>query len=66
VYHDPREEHGEMAPYIWAWAAFDHMRNRHLEQKQAYPDRAPVRGMPFEGIEGLSAETQALAESVGD
>ena len=66
VYHDTREEHGEMAPYIWAWAAFDHMRDRHLTQKDRYPDRPPTRGLPFEGIEGLPAETEALAESIGD
>ena len=26
LYKDPREEHLKMAPYLWAWAAFDHMR----------------------------------------
>ena len=53
-----------MAPYLWAWAAFDHMRERHLEQKVRYPDRSQTTGKPFAGIEDLSKETEALANSV--
>ncbi len=64
LYKDPREEHLKMAPYLWAWAAFDHMRERHLALIREHPNREHSRGVPYEGIEGLSAEAKALAAGV--
>jgi len=53
-----------MAPYIWAWAAFDHMKERHEALVRKYPNRPPTHGVPYEGIDGLPAEAKALAERV--
>jgi arylsulfatase len=64
LYKDPREEHPKMAPFIWAWAAFDHMRERHLEQLEKYPHRRQTHGVPYHGIEGLPEEAKKLADSV--
>jgi arylsulfatase len=62
VYKDVREEHHKMAPYLWAWAAFDHMKERHEALIRKYPNRPPTHGVPYEGIEGLPAEAKALAK----
>jgi arylsulfatase len=64
LYKDPREEHLKMAPYLWAWAPFDHMRERHLALIRKYPNRPQTHGVPYRGIEGLPAEARALAEEV--
>ena len=37
VYKDPREEHHKMAPYVWARAAFDHMREGHMALAERVP-----------------------------
>ena len=66
IYKDPREEHHKMAPYLWAWAPFDHMKNRHEMQMKKYPNRKPTRDKPYEGISNLPEEAKALAESVPD
>jgi arylsulfatase len=64
LYKDPREQHLKMAPYLWAWAAFDHMRERHLNMIQQYPNRPQTHGVPYEGIVDLPAEAKALAARV--
>lgn len=64
LYKDPREQHLKMAPYLWAWAPFDHMRERHLNMIEQYPNRPQTHGVPYEGIVGLPAEAKALAATV--
>ena len=64
LYKDPREEHHKMAPYLWAWAAFDHMREGHQALIRKYPNRAQTHGVPYRGITNLPAEAKALAERV--
>ena len=64
VYKDTREEHPDMAPYLWAWAAFDHMKQRHEALMQKYPNRPPTRGVPYTGIRDLPAAAAALARDV--
>lgn len=62
LYQDPEEKHLKMAPYLWAWAAFDHMKERHEALIRKYPHRKPTHGKPYEGIEGLPSEAKALAD----
>jgi arylsulfatase A-like enzyme len=64
LYKDPREEHPKMTPFLWAWAAFDHMRERHLYQIEKYPNRKPTHAVPYRGIENLPPEARELAERV--
>lgn len=64
LYKDPREEHLKMSPYLWAWAAFDHMRERHLAQTEKYPNRPQNHDVPYRGIEGLPEAAQKLADGV--
>ncbi len=59
---DTREEHPKMAPYLWACAAFDHMRERHEALIRKYPNRMPTHGVPYEGIENLPEAARALAK----
>jgi arylsulfatase len=62
LYRDPREEYPDMPPYLWAWSAFNHMRERHLEQQSEYKNRAPTRGVPYEGIADLREDAAAIGE----
>jgi arylsulfatase len=64
LYKDPREEHLKMSPYLWAWAAFDHMRERHLDQTEQFPHRKQTHGVPYRGIANLPAGAKALADTV--
>ena len=64
VYTDPREKHLKMPPYLWAWAPFDHMKERHEALIRKYPHRSPTHGRPYEGIANLSAAAQAVADGV--
>ena len=64
LYKDPREEHLQMPPYLWAWAAFDHMRERHDALVRKYPHRPPTHGTPYQGIVDLPPEAQAVADAV--
>jgi len=50
---DPREEHPLMAQFLWAWPAFDHMKERHEEQIKKYPHTPVARGEAYIGIERL-------------
>lgn len=62
LYQDPEEKHLKMAPYIWAWAAFDHMKERHEALIRRYPHRKPARGKAYQGIADLPAAAKALAD----
>ncbi len=64
LYKDEREEHGTMPPFLWAWAAFDHMKTRHEELMKKYPNRQPTHGTPYEGIEELPEAAAKLAKGV--
>ncbi len=64
LYKDPREEHEDMPPFIWAWAAFDQMRERHEDQIVKYPLREPTQGKPYAGIEDLPAAAAKLSQRV--
>ena len=64
LYKDPREEHHKMAPYLWAWAAFDHMREGHMALIRKYPNRPQTHGVPYKGIANLPPEAKALAGRV--
>jgi arylsulfatase len=66
LYRDVREEHGDMPPYLWAWPAFDHMKERHLEQQKKYPNRAPTRGVPYQGITDLRPDAYKLSKRLVD
>ena len=50
---DPREEHPLMAQFLWAWPAFDQMKERHEAQIAKYPHTPVARGNPYSGIERL-------------
>ncbi len=64
LYKDTREEHHEMAPYLWAWAAFDHMKERHEALIKKYPHRKPTHGRAYGGIQNLPKDAQALSDSL--
>lgn len=64
LYKDPREDHGEMPPFLWAWAPFDHMKTRHETLLKKYPNRAPTHGIPYQGLKDLPAAAVALARTV--
>ena len=64
LYKDPREQEAQMTPFLWAWAAFDQMRERHLASMEEHPNREVTIGKPYEGITGLRPESSALAERV--
>ncbi len=62
LYRDTREEYGDMPPYLWAWLAFDHMRERHVTQMEKYPNRPVTRGVPYEGIGNLRHDAKRMSE----
>ena len=64
LYKDTREEHADMPPYLWAWAAFDHMKTRHEKMLEQYPNRKPTRARPYEGISNLPDAAAKLAASI--
>jgi hypothetical protein len=53
LYKDPREEHPLQAQFLWAWPAFDHMKERHEAQIARYPHTPVARGKPYTGIERM-------------
>ncbi len=53
LYKDPREEHPLMAQFLWAWPAFDQMKERHEAMIAKYPHTLVARGEPYTGIERL-------------
>lgn len=62
LYRDQREEHGDMPPYLWAWLAFDHMKERHQKQMEKFANRPVTRGTPYEGIAELREDAKAVAD----
>jgi arylsulfatase len=62
LYRDPREEHPLKVQGMWTVAYFGDMRARHMAFKKRYPDRPETSGTPYEGIENLRPETQAMLE----
>jgi arylsulfatase len=50
LYKDPREEHGRMAQFLWLWAPFDLMKERHLELIKKFPHTPPKRGKLWKGL----------------
>jgi arylsulfatase len=47
---DPREEHPLQAEFLWAWPAFDDMKERHEAQIKEYPHTPVARGTPYTGL----------------
>jgi len=64
LYKDPEEKHHKMAPFLWAWAPFDHMKERHEALIRKYSHPQPTHGVPCEGIENLPEEARELADSL--
>jgi arylsulfatase len=64
LYRDPREERPADSIKVGTWAGgqFAAIVKRHMATRQQYPDRKPVTAVPYEGIENLRPETQALVE----
>ncbi len=64
LYRDSRESRPEESIQYGPWAGgqFTNMVKRHLMNKQKYPDRKPVHGVPYEGIENLRPETLEMRE----
>ncbi len=56
LYKDPREEHPLQAQFLWAWPAFDHMKERHESMIAKYPHTPVARGVAYKGIERLKKE----------
>ncbi|PRY23545.1 arylsulfatase [Aliiruegeria haliotis] len=50
IYKDPREEHPLMAEFLWAWAQFDHIVERHTALIGEYPHTPVARGEPYTSI----------------
>jgi len=65
LYRDPREERPEQSIKIGTWGsgAFGSMLKRHMGMKKKYPDRKTTYAIPYEGIENLRPETQALVDA---
>ncbi len=59
---DPRESYPLKVQGMWTVASFGDMRQRHMAFKKRYPDRHETHGIPYEGIENLRLETQAMLE----
>lgn len=62
LYRDPREEYAEMPTMIWAWPAFDQMRERHAKQIAKYPHRDITTGRPYSGIVDLRDEAARMSD----
>ena len=64
LYKDPREQKGQMMPFLWAWASFDKMKERHLALMERFENRAPKLGTAFGGIENLRPDAKKLKETI--
>ena len=64
LYRDPREERvSQSIKYGPAVGGqFGNMIERHIAMRQKYPDREMPHAKPYEGIENLRPETEALVE----
>lgn len=65
LYRDPREERPEQGIKLGTWGsgAFSGMLKRHMAMKKKYPDRKTTYATPYDGIENLRPETQALVDA---
>lgn len=65
---DPREERPDQSIKYGTWAGgqFSAIVKRHLAMRKKYPDRAVVKGIPYQGIENIRPETEALVENFQD
>jgi arylsulfatase A-like enzyme len=54
LYKDPREEHGMMGQFLWAWEPFDAMRARHEDLIKKYPNTPTRRGPTFTGLSNFT------------
>lgn len=64
LYRDTREE-WPVSTQVGAWGGqeFVRMIQRHMLRKKKYPDEAPARGRPYEGIANLRPESKAAVEA---
>ena len=64
LYRDPREDRPiDSIKYgPWAGGQFANMIIRHMAFKMKYPNRPPIRGIPYGGIENLRPESLKLLE----
>jgi arylsulfatase len=60
---DPREEHPQIGIALWAGASFQDMVVRHKMTIAKYPHNKLGKGRPYEGIENLRPETEAIVEN---
>jgi len=65
LYRDPRESRPESTILLspWAGGSFGGMIERHLKNKEKYPDRPMTHADPYEGIENLRPESQKLVDT---
>lgn len=65
LYRDSREERPSDSIKVGTWAGgqFAAMIKRHLGLKKKFPDRPLTHGVPYQGIEGLRPETQAMVDT---
>ncbi|WP_299644340.1 sulfatase-like hydrolase/transferase [uncultured Ruegeria sp.] len=62
LFWDPREEHPLKREGVWAGTAFSRMLAHHRGLKAKFPDWEPARGEPYEDVENIRPETQAMVE----
>ena len=55
---------------VWTGTPFVRMRVQHMRMKEKWPDWKPARGMPYEDVENIRPETEAMVklwrETYGD
>lgn len=62
LYWDPREENPLKREGVWAGTPFVRMLTQHQRLKDKYPDWQPARGMPYEDVENIRPETEAMVD----
>ena len=62
LHWDPREEHALKREGVWAGTPFVRMLAQHQRLKDKYPDWQPARGMPYEDVENIRPETEAMVD----
>ena len=60
---DPREDNPLLYQAVWAGTPFSRMRVQHLRLKDRFPDWEPARGRPYEDVENIRPETEAMVET---
>lgn len=54
LYKDPREEHGMMGQFLWAWEPFDDIKQRHEGQMEKYPNTPPRKTPVYTGLSNFT------------